>query len=86
MLDVGDSHVEVKSDLYNLWKTWCEANGRRNPGTSSSFLNALRTCLPSVREGPRPGNGTDPARRRTVKGVRIKPDRRGAMFGDIPEE
>jgi len=39
--------VEV-SELYREWRGWCEAHGRKEPGTEETFGRDLRAAVPSV--------------------------------------
>jgi putative DNA primase/helicase len=36
--------------LYDLWRRWCEANGRREPGTVQTFGRDLRAAFPAVQQ------------------------------------
>lgn len=42
----GES-VEVSS-VYREWKAWCEAHGRKEPGTEQNFGRDLRAVVPSL--------------------------------------
>jgi putative DNA primase/helicase len=53
---VGPGYRAAVADLYAAWRDWCEAHGRREPGTEQSFgrdllaaVAGLRRCQP--REG-----------------------------------
>jgi putative DNA primase/helicase len=36
------------SDLFVAWKSWCEEQGRREPGTQASFARNLRAAIPRL--------------------------------------
>jgi putative DNA primase/helicase len=59
-----------KSVLYDAWKQWCEANGRKEPGEISTFSRNLRSVIPNLGT-KRPGTGED--RTRAFKGVSLLP-------------
>ncbi len=53
-------------DLYAAWRRWCEANGRREPGTVQTFGRDLLAAVPGL-EGTRPRDGD--ARYRAYEGI-----------------
>ena len=46
---VGPMHQVAVDDLWSAWLQWCEANGRRNPGTKSWFGRDLSSAFPNIR-------------------------------------
>jgi len=55
-------HCEVRTGLtmptdllYQSWRVWCDANGRREPGTAQTFGRDLKAAFPSI-------NTTNPRR------------------------
>jgi phage/plasmid-associated DNA primase len=49
--------VEV-NELYTVWRSWCEAHGRREPGTEETFGRDLRAAVPELsRARPRTPEG-----------------------------
>jgi putative DNA primase/helicase len=52
--------------LYQDWRSWCDAHGRDQPGTSQNFGVALRTAIPTLRT-TRPRQGEQ--RSRQYEGV-----------------
>jgi putative DNA primase/helicase len=63
-----DEHVVI-SDLFEVWRQWCEGAGYRH-GTEPSFGRDLRSCVPSV-ELKRPRNALG-EQRRTYFGVGLR--------------
>lgn len=54
--------------MFNAWKGWCEANGRREPGTAASFGRDLRAAVPGLKMSqPRIGR----QRIRSYEGVAV---------------
>jgi putative DNA primase/helicase len=46
---VGLEYRAAVDDLFGEWKSWCEANGRREPGTIQIFARDLLAAVPSIR-------------------------------------
>jgi putative DNA primase/helicase len=57
------------SELYERWCCWCEAQGRREPGTTQSFGRDLRAAVPGLKI-THPRTGT--SRARFYEGVGLK--------------
>ena len=55
--------------LYQTWRMWCDAVGRKEAGTKQTFGRDLRTAVPSVRT-TRPRDGDD--RHRVYEGIGLK--------------
>ncbi len=54
---IGAGHRAAVADLYLAWRGWCEAHGRREPGTEQSFGRDLLAAVPSLRRcQPRDGD------------------------------
>jgi putative DNA primase/helicase len=49
MCVIGSAYRVPADDLYEAWRTWCEANGRENRGTKQSFGRDLHAALPGLR-------------------------------------
>jgi putative DNA primase/helicase len=63
--------------LFSEWRNWCEANGRKEPGTVQSFGRDLRAAVPGLKiVQPR----TDGGRMRMYEGIAIA--RQGPSGGD----
>jgi putative DNA primase/helicase len=65
------AQVECKV-LYGLWCNWCEAQGRRSPGTTQSFGRDLRSAVPGLRDRQIRGLGRV---YRVYEGVRLPASR-----------
>lgn len=62
--------ITSRTDLYNAWCTWNQANGQEHAGTSSSFFRKLRSAIHGLRDHrPKPGDGSRP---RHIKGIRMR--------------
>ncbi len=62
--------VEV-SDLYREWRSWCDAHGRKEPGTEGTFGRDLRAAVSSIdKTRPRTSEG----RLHFYTGIRIRRD------------
>jgi putative DNA primase/helicase len=67
---MGDANEVFVRDLFDRWKTWCEAKGRREHGTEAVFGRDLRAVLPKVDvRQPRTETGD---RVRTYVGIGLK--------------
>lgn len=55
-------------DLFEAWKAWCEANGRREAGTVQSFGRDLRAVVSGLKV-TRPGSGV--LRQRHYEGIAL---------------
>jgi len=55
--------------LYQTWRMWCDAVGRKEAGTKQTFGRDLRTAVPSLRT-TRPRDGDD--RHRVYEGIGLK--------------
>ncbi|MFD1378623.1 DNA primase family protein [Fodinicurvata halophila] len=60
-------------ELFNAWRQWCEANGRKEPGTLQTFGRDLRAAVPSLSVSRR---GADGARKRLYEGIDLAPEAR----------
>jgi putative DNA primase/helicase len=66
---VGPDQTIVIDALYRAWQAWCLTNGRRAPGSSSSFSTELHSVLPALTlERPRDATGKQV---RTWRGVAL---------------
>ena len=55
--EVGPGHRVAVDDLYAEWKSWCEENGRREPGLVATFGRDLMAAIPDIgRARPRDGD------------------------------
>lgn len=62
--------VEV-SELYAAWRAWCDAHGRKEPGTEETFGRDLRAAVPSLdKTRPRTPEG----RLHVYTGIRLRRD------------
>ncbi|HEX4612794.1 MAG TPA: phage/plasmid primase, P4 family, partial [Urbifossiella sp.] len=62
--------VEV-SELYREWRGWCEAHGRKEPGTEETFGRDLRAAVPALDKArPRTPEG----RLNFYTGIRLRSD------------
>lgn len=60
--------VEV-SELYGAWRSWCDAHGRKEPGTEETFGRDLRAAVPSLdKTRPRTSEG----RLHVYTGIRLR--------------
>jgi putative DNA primase/helicase len=51
---VGDNHIVEIAQIYEDWRKWCEAKGKKEPGTSNQFGRHLRAYVHSItRKRPR---------------------------------
>jgi putative DNA primase/helicase len=66
---VGPGHAIPAELLYQDWRAWCEANGRRDPGTKQTFGRDLKATVPGLRTA-RPRDGDD--RYRVYEGITLK--------------
>jgi len=66
---VGPGYRASVSDLFSAWKTWCEAKGRKESGTESTFGRDLLAAVPSIRK-VRPREGED--RYRAYEGIGLR--------------
>ncbi|AMV23766.1 hypothetical protein VT84_05095 [Gemmata sp. SH-PL17] len=66
-----------KSELYSAWRQWCDAKGRKEPGTEPMFARDLRAAFSGLGDArPRAGGG----RINVYIGIGMRP------FGDLSEE
>ena len=63
---VGPAYRVPVDDLFGEWKTWCEKNGRREPGTVQNFGRDLLAAVPTLR-ACRPQEGGE--RYRAYEGI-----------------
>lgn len=63
---VGPAYRATVEDLFAEWRTWCEAKGRREPGTEQTFGRDLLAALPNLRRSRPRFNGE---RVRTYEGI-----------------
>ncbi len=68
--NVGSGYCAAVADLFDAWKTWCEAKGRREPGTEQTFGRDLLAAVPTLRR-VRPRTGED--RYRGYEGIGLRP-------------
>ena len=47
---VGPAYRVTVDDLFAAWKSWCEANGRKEAGTIQTFGRDLLAALPRIRK------------------------------------
>jgi putative DNA primase/helicase len=66
---VGPGHRAAVADLFDAWKAWCEAKGRREPGTEATFGRDLLAAVPTLRR-VRPREGED--RYRAYEGIGLR--------------
>ena len=59
--------VEV-SELYREWRLWCDAHGRKEPGTEETFGRDLRAAVPSL---TKPRTRTPEGRLFVYSGLRL---------------
>ncbi len=68
---IGSKYQVERQQLYRAWLFWCDAEGRRHPGTAESFGRDLRAAIPELGTSqPR----TDHGRVRVYRGVGLLPD------------
>jgi putative DNA primase/helicase len=67
---VGAGHRATVAELFDAWKVWCEAKGRREPGTQATFGRDLLAAAPSLRR-VRPRDGEE--RYRAYNGIAVRP-------------
>jgi len=65
---IGPEHRAAVDDLFGEWKDWCDANGRREPGTVQTFARDLLAAVPTLRRC-RPRDGE--TRSRAYDGIGI---------------
>jgi putative DNA primase/helicase len=56
--------------LYDAWKTWCEAQGRKDAGTVQTFGRDLRAAVPGLKT-TRPSDGTGGKLPRQYSGITV---------------
>ena len=68
---VVEAGAEVPcQELFDRWRSWCEAQGRDNPGTTQSFGRDLRAAVPGLSvQRPRIAGGDE--RKRVYAGLRL---------------
>jgi putative DNA primase/helicase len=67
--EIGAGFVASPDDLFTTWCSWCQTQGRKEPGNKQSFGRDLRAALPALKTSrPR----TDEGRERLYEGIRIK--------------
>lgn len=44
----GPACTATAAGLFDAWREWCEANGRREPGTTQTFGRDLRAAVPGL--------------------------------------
>jgi putative DNA primase/helicase len=54
----GPSYRAAVAELFAAWKTWCECQGRKEPGTEAMFGRDLLAAVPTLRR-VRPRDGED---------------------------
>jgi putative DNA primase/helicase len=66
--EIGAAYTVGVDEIFDAWKTWCEAQGRDHPGTKQTFGRDLRSALPELRmTQPRAGG----ERTRAYQGLRL---------------
>lgn len=60
-------------DLYRLWCSWCQEQGRDHPGNAQTFGRDLRAAVPGLETANRRADGDK--RERWYEGVGLSPDR-----------
>jgi putative DNA primase/helicase len=48
---LGPACEEYAQDLFNAWKSWCEANGQNRVGTVQTFGKDLIAAIPTLKDG-----------------------------------
>ncbi len=66
---IGPAYRTAVDDLFAEWKSWCEANGRREAGTIQTFGRDLLAALPQIRK-VRPQVGDE--RYRGYEGIGVR--------------
>ena len=69
--DVGEEYSVPTGELYKAWQEWCQANGKRWPGTSAQFGRDLTAAIPGLKT-PRPTD-SEGKRIRRYQGVTLSP-------------
>src|ERR1700722_3095454 len=46
--EIGPSCTVEVEEIFDAWKTWCEAQGRNHPGTKQSFGRGLSAAVPGL--------------------------------------
>jgi putative DNA primase/helicase len=67
---LGPAYQVPVADLFSAWKAWCEAKGRKEPGTQQGFGRDLLAAVPTLRR-LQPRDGQD--RYRAYEGIGLRP-------------
>jgi putative DNA primase/helicase len=68
---IGAAKSVLVDVLFNKWRNWCDANGKRECGTIQTFGRDLRSVLPNVKLR-QPRSGQDGSRQREYRGVGLE--------------
>jgi putative DNA primase/helicase len=68
--EVEKGAIASKSDLFNSWSTWNQANGQEHAGTVASFCRKLRSAIPDLHEIRH--QNRDGSRLRLMHGIRMR--------------
>jgi putative DNA primase/helicase len=75
-VDIGMDYTSDTRSMYLGWRSWCDWNGRDNPGDMDTFLRNLRSAVPRLDfSGPNISHNGDGASRKwakPVRGVRLR--------------
>jgi putative DNA primase/helicase len=66
---VGPAYCVPVAELFAAWKAWCEAKGRKEPGTEQTFGRDLLAAVPTLRR-VRPRDGEE--RYRGYEGIGLR--------------
>jgi putative DNA primase/helicase len=66
---IGPGCRVAVADLFAEWKRWCEAQGRKEPGTEAMFGRDLLAAVPTIRR-VRPRDGEE--RYRAYEGIGLR--------------
>ena len=73
LCEVGPGLSVAIDSLYRCYKhVWCEAEGRKDPGTKEWFGRNLHSAVPGLKT-TRPQANTGKPRSRIYKGIRLRP-------------
>lgn len=79
-VSADDVRFNISIDLlYQSWRIWCNANGRREPGTSQSFGRDLKAAFPTIK-ATNPIRERSGDRRRYYEGIRLRPKEEGELI------
>jgi putative DNA primase/helicase len=70
--EIGPAHTIRTDLLYQSWRSWCEGEGRREPGTAQSFGRDLTAAFPAI-ETTNPKREHGGQRHRYYEGIELRP-------------